>query len=185
MWSKVLRFRFATQVFSSSKEAVADISSGSSLAVGGFGNSGIPENLITATSDLGIKNLTLVTNNCGVEGYGLNIMLVRKQVKRVIASYVGDNEIFESGYINGELELEITPQGNLAERMRAGGAGIPAFFSATGYGTVVSEGNFPIKYKLGGKEPEILSQKKETRNIDGRNYVLESAIRTDFALVKA
>ena len=111
--------------------------------------------------------------------------VVRKQVKRVIASYVGDNEIFESGYINGELELEITPQGNLAERMRAGGAGIPAFFSATGYGTVVSEGNFPIKYKLGGKEPEILSQKKETRNIDGRNYVLESAIRTDFALVKA
>ena len=129
--------------------------------------------------------MTLVTNNCGVEGYGLHIMLLRKQVKRVIASYVGENEVFEKAYVGGELELEITPQGSLAERLRAGGAGIPAFFTATGYGTAVSEGNFPIKFKSGTAEPEIVSKPKETRNIDGRNYVLEPAIRTDFGLVKA
>lgn len=185
MWTKLLRSSFSSKVFKSSKEAVADIKSGSSIAVGGFGNCGVPENLIDATSDLGLKNLTLVSNNCGVEGYGLNIMLARKQVKRVVASYVGENANFESQYLSGELELEITPQGTLAEKMRAGGAGIPAFFTATGYGTVVSDGNFPIKFKPGTNDPEILSQKKETRSINGRNYVLENSIRTDFALVKA
>ena len=185
MWSKLLRCRFSTKVCKNAKEAVAEIPSGSSIAVGGFGNCGVPQSLIDAVSDLGIKDLSLVTNNCGVEGFGLHILLFRKQVKRVTASYVGENAIFEKAYMNGELELDITPQGNLAERMRAGGAGIPAFFTATGYGTVVSEGNFPIKYKLGGKEPEILSSPKETREINGRNYVLESAIKTDYAFVKA
>ncbi|OMJ85950.1 hypothetical protein SteCoe_12654 [Stentor coeruleus] len=185
MWTRLLRHGFSSKVYKSSKEAIADIFSGASLTVGGFGNCGVPENLIDAAADLNLKNLTLVTNNCGVEGYGLNVMLARRQVKRVIASYVGENENFEKQYLNGELELEITPQGTLAEKMRAGGAGIPAFFTATGFGTVVSEGQFPIKYKLGGKEPEILSPKKETRNIDGRDYVLENSVRTDFALVKA
>jgi 3-oxoacid CoA-transferase len=185
MWSKFLSRGFSSKVYNSAKEAVSDITSGSTIAVGGFGNSGIPENLINAASDLALKDLTLVSNNCGTEGYGLHIMLLRKQVKKVIASYVGENEIFERGYLNGEIELEITPQGNLAERLRAGGAGIPAFFTAAGYGTVVSEGNFPIKFKLGGKEPEILSTPKETRNIDGRDYVLQNAIKTDYALVKA
>lgn len=185
MWSKLIRCHFSSKVFKTAKEAVADIPSGASIAVGGFGNCGVPQALINATSDLGIKNLSLVTNNCGVEGFGLHIMLLRKQVKRVTASYVGENYIFEKDYIDGELELDITPQGNLAERMRAGGAGIPAFFTATGYGTVVSEGGFEIKYIPGTTKPEILSKAKETRTIDGRNYVLETAIKTDYALVKA
>jgi 3-oxoacid CoA-transferase len=185
MWSRLLTKRFSSKVFKSSKEAVSDIPSGSSIAVGGFGNCGVPENLIDAASDLNLSGLTLVSNNCGVEGYGLNIMLARRQVKRVIASYVGENANFESQYLSGQLELEITPQGTLAEKMRAGGAGIPAFFTATGFGTVVSDGNFPIKFKPGTNEPEILSRKKETRNINGRNYVLEDSIRTDYALVKA
>ena len=185
MWSRVLQKSFSSKVYKSSKAAVADIKSGSSLAVGGFGNCGVPENLIDAASDLNLSNLTLVSNNCGVEGYGLNVMLARRQVKRVIASYVGENPNFESQYLSGQLELEITPQGTLAEKMRAGGSGIPAFFTATGYGTVVSDGNFPIKFKPGTTEPEILSVKKETRSIGGRNYVLEDSIKTDYALVKA
>ncbi|OMJ77926.1 hypothetical protein SteCoe_22404 [Stentor coeruleus] len=185
MWSRISNRVFSSKVFKSSKDAVADIFSGSSIAVGGFGNCGIPENLIDETSDLDLENLTLVTNNCGIEGYGLNVLLARRQVKRLISSYVGENENFDKQYLSGDLELEIVPQGTLAEKMRAGGAGIPAFYTATGVGTIISEGEFPIKFKKGTNEPEFYSEKKETRNIDGRDYVLEKSIRTDFALVKA
>ena len=185
MWFCLLRRTFSTKVCKSAKEAVKDIPSGSSIAVGGFGNCGVPQSLIDAVSELGINDLSLFTNNCGVEGYGLNILLQRKQVKRVTASFVGQNELFEKAYLSGELEVDIIPQGNLAERMRAGGAGIPAFYTATGFGTIASEGNFPIKFKQGGKLPEILSSPKETREINGRHYVLESAIQTDYSFVKA
>lgn len=185
MWSRLISRVFSNKVYKSSKEVVADIYSGASIAVGGFGNCGVPENLIDATSDMDLENLTLVTNNCGVEGYGLNVMLARKQVKRIVASYVGENENFDKQYLSGELELEIIPQGTLAEKMRAGGAGIPAFYTATGVGTIVSEGDFPIKFKKGTNQPEIITLKKEIRNFGGRDYVLENSIRTNFALVKA
>ena len=177
--------RFSAKIFQSPHEAVKDIPSNCTLAVGGFGNSGVPENLIEQVSKLPIKGLKVVSNNCAVNGYGLDLLLQNRQIKRVVASYVGENELFEKQYLTGELELEITPQGTLAEKMRAGGAGIPAFFTATGYGTVISEGDFPIKYRDGGKAVDIYSEKKETREIDGRHYVLEKSIVADYAIVKA
>ncbi|QYR52723.1 CoA transferase subunit A [Lysobacter soyae] len=143
--------------------AVAD---GQTLAVGGFGLCGIPEALITALRDSGVKNLTAISNNAGVDGFGLGQLLETRQIKKMISSYVGENKEFERQYLGGELELEFNPQGTLAERLRAGGAGIPAFFTATGFGTVVAEG-------------------KETREIDGRWYVLETALKADVSLVKA
>lgn len=176
---------FAAKICTTVSEAVEGISSGSSLAVGGFGNSGVPENLIAAVADLNLNNLTLVSNNCAVDGYGLALLLARKQVKRVIASYVGENAFFESEYMSGNLELEITPQGTLAEKLRAGGAGIPAFFTPAGYGTQISDGGFPIKYKKNSKEVEIASEPREVREYHGKKYVLEKSITTDYALVKA
>jgi 3-oxoacid CoA-transferase len=176
---------FSAKLFASAAEAVADISSGSTLAVGGFGNSGVPEHLIEALSHKNVKDLTLVSNNCATEGYGLDLLLTKDMVRRVVASYVGENKNFEERYNTGRLELEITPQGTLAEKLRAGGAGIPAFFTPAGYGTVVSEGNFPIKFRPGTTEVEIASDPKETRDFEGKHYVLERSIRADYALVKA
>lgn len=146
--------------------AVADVPSGAKLIVGGFGLCGIPENLILALSERGVSSLTCVSNNCGVDDWGLGILLGKKMIRKMLSSYVGENAEFERQYLAGELELEFCPQGTLAERMRAGGAGIPAFYTPTGVGTVVAEG-------------------KETRVIDGREYVLERAITGDFALVAA
>jgi len=143
--------------------AVAD---GQTLAVGGFGLCGIPEALIAALRDTGAKDLTVISNNAGVDGFGLGQLLTTRQIRKMISSYVGENKEFERQYLAGELELEFNPQGTLAERLRAGGAGIPAFFTATGYGTVVAEG-------------------KETREFDGKHYVMETALRADIALVKA
>jgi 3-oxoacid CoA-transferase subunit A len=143
--------------------AVAD---GQTLAVGGFGLCGIPEALIAALRDTGVKELTVISNNAGVDGFGLGQLLETRQIKKMISSYVGENKEFERQFLAGELELEFNPQGTLAERLRAGGAGIPAFFTATGYGTVVAEG-------------------KETREFDGKHYVMETALRADVALVKA
>ena len=142
------------------------VSDGMTLAVGGFGLCGIPEALIAALRDSGVKNLTAISNNAGVDQFGLGLLLQTRQIRKMVSSYVGENKEFERQYLSGELELEFTPQGTLAEKLRAGGAGIPAFFTRTGYGTLVAEG-------------------KETRQFDGEWYVMERSLRADVALVKA
>lgn len=147
------------------QQALAGLEDGMTVIAGGFGLCGIPENLIAEIQRRGTRDLTLVSNNCGVDGFGLGLLLEQRQVRRVIASYVGENALFERQMLDGTLDVQLTPQGTLAEKMRAGGAGIPAFYTATGYGTPVAEG-------------------KETRQFDGRHYVLETAIRGDFAIVK-
>jgi len=173
------------KVYSTTEEAVADIPSGSKLLVGGFGLCGTPQALIQALQKQGAKDLTVVSNNAGVDEWGLGLLLQTKQIKRMISSYVGENKTFEAQYLSGELEVELTPQGTLAERIRAGGAGIPAFFTATAYGTVIHNGGFPIKYKPGSKDVEIAGGGREHRNIDGRDYILEPSITGDYALIKA
>lgn len=154
------------KVWNSFEGAVADIKDGDTLAVGGFGLCGIPEKSIAALVQRGTKDLTVVSNNCGVDDWGLGLLLANKQIKKMIASYVGENKIFEQQFLSGELEVELTPQGTLAERMRAGGAGIPGFYTATGVGTPIAEG-------------------KEVKVFDGKEYILEKGIVADFALVKA
>jgi 3-oxoacid CoA-transferase len=167
-------------------EAVRDIPDSAKLLVGGFGLCGIPENLITALVKLGTKDLTVVSNNAGVDNFGLGLLLKTHQIKRMISSYVGENAEFARQYLAGELEVELTPQGTLAERIRAGGAGIPAFYTPTGYGTWVHEGGCPIRYSRTEKGAvELLSHRREERNYDGNDYVLEEAIKGDFALIKA
>lgn len=148
------------------EEAVADIFDGAVIALGGFGLCGIPENCIAALVKKGVKNLTCISNNAGVDDFGIGLMLQNKQVKKMISSYVGENKLFEEMVLSGELELELTPQGTLAEKLRAGGAGIPAFFTATGYGTQIAEG-------------------KEIREFNGRHYILERSLFADFSIVKA
>jgi len=147
-------------------EALAGLTDNMTLMVGGFGLCGIPENLIIKMRDMGVKGLTCISNNAGVDDFGLGLLLQKKQIAKIFASYVGENALFESQMLSGELEVVLTPQGTLAEKIRAGGAGIPAFYTATGYGTPVADG-------------------KETREFDGRHYVLEPALTSDFALVKA
>jgi 3-oxoacid CoA-transferase/3-oxoacid CoA-transferase subunit A len=172
------------KVFSSALEAVKDIRDGATLLAGGFGLCGIPENSIAALRELGPKNLTVVSNNCGVDDFGLGVLLRNKQIAKMISSYVGENKEFERQYLSGELEVELCPQGTLAERLRAGGAGIPAFFTPTGAGTAVSDGGLPLRYASDGSVAK-LSSKKETREFNGKLHVLEPAITGDFALVKA
>lgn len=142
------------------------VTDGQTIAVGGFGLCGIPETLILALRDTGAKNLVVISNNAGVDGFGLGLLLETRQIRKMISSYVGENKEFERQYLSGELELEFNPQGTLAERLRAGGAGIPAFFTRTGFGTIVAEG-------------------KETRAFDGHHYVMETALKADVSLVKA
>jgi len=154
------------KVVANADAALEGVRDGMTLLVGGFGLCGIPENLIAALKRTGAKNLTCVSNNAGVDGFGLGMLLNSRQIRKMISSYVGENKEFERQFLSGELEVELNPQGTLAERLRAGGAGIPAFFTPTGVGTVVAE-------------------KKETREFDGRTYVMERAIKGDFALVKA
>ncbi len=154
------------KVYASAAEATADIPEGAVLMAGGFGLCGIPENLIRALRDRGVRGLTVISNNCGVDDFGLGLLLQRGQIKKMISSYVGENKTFERQYLSGELEVELCPQGTLAERIRAGGAGIPAFYTATGYGTPAADG-------------------KDTRWFDGRPYVLEKALRSDFTIIKA
>ncbi|QKY91133.1 CoA transferase subunit A [Acinetobacter sp. NEB 394] len=155
------------KVYSSANDALQDVvQDGQTLAVGGFGLCGIPENLITALKQTGVKNLTCISNNAGVDGFGLGLLLESKQIKKMIASYVGENKEFERQFLSGELEVELTPQGTLAEKLRAGGAGIPAFFTATGVGTIITEG-------------------KEEREFNGKPYILENSLTADIALVKA
>lgn len=172
------------KVFNNIDEVVSDIPDGAKLLVGGFGLCGIPENLISALLKKGTKQLTVVSNNAGVEDAGLGKLLKEHRIKRMIASYVGENPEFEKQYLSGQLEVELTPQGTLAERVRAGGAGIPAFYTPTSFGTIVQEGNVVVKYNEKG-DAEISGETRSTGQFDGRNYVLETAITGDFALVKA
>lgn len=154
-----------SKILTSFSEAVSDISDGSTLIVGGFGLSGIPEKAIQALKEKGTKNLTVVSNNCGVDDWGLGLLLANKQIKKMVSSYVGENKIFEQQFLSGELEVELTPQGTLAERIRAGGAGIPGFYTATGVGTPIAEG-------------------KEVKEFDGKTYLLERGIVGDFSSLK-
>ncbi|UTA46668.1 CoA transferase subunit A [Simiduia sp. 21SJ11W-1] len=154
------------KVVQSYEAAMAGLEDGMTIIAGGFGLCGIPENLIAQIKKAGVKDLTVVSNNCGVDGFGLGILLEDRQIKKMVSSYVGENALFEKQLLAGELEVELTPQGTLAEKMRAGGAGIPAFYTATGYGTPVGEG-------------------KEVREFNGRKYILEESITGDFAIVKA
>ena len=172
------------QFMDSADEAVADIQPGSKLLVGGFGLCGIPENLISALLKTSVTGLTVVSNNAGVDSFGLGLLLQQKQIKRMISSYVGENAEFERQYLQGELEVELTPQGTLAERIRAGGAGVPAFFTPTAFGTLVHEGGAPIKYNKDGTIA-IHSKPREERMFGGRNFIMEEAITGDFSLVKA
>ncbi len=159
--------RITGKLCSGADEALRDkVADNQVLAVGGFGLCGIPEVLITALRDSGVSGLTVISNNAGVDGFGLGLLLETRQIRKMISSYVGENKEFERQYLSGELELEFNPQGTLAERLRAGGAGIPAFYVRTGYGTIVAEG-------------------KETREFDGHHYVMETALRADVSLVKA
>lgn len=169
---------------SSCAEAVKDIPSGASIAVGGFGLNGIPHNLIQALLEQGATDLATVSNNCGVDAWGLGVLLDARRIKRTTGSYVGENKEFERQYLRGELEVELVPQGTLAERLRAGGCGIPAFYTLAGVGTQVAEGGLPWKYNGDGSIAKA-SPKKETRTFNGREYVLEEGIVCDFALVRA
>src|SRR6476660_8442196 len=155
------------KVMKSARDAVADIPSGATILAGGFGLCGIPENSIRALGELGVKDLTFVSNNCGVDDFGLGILLRNKQIRKMVSSYVGENKEFERQYLSGELEVELCPQGTLAERLRAGGAGVAAFFTPTGAGTAVSDGGLPLKYDSNGGVAKA-SPKKETREFDGR-----------------
>jgi 3-oxoacid CoA-transferase subunit A len=176
------------KVVASASEAVADIASGSTLSVGGFGLCGIPSVLIAALLESGVADLEAVSNNCGVDEWGLGMLLGAKRIRRMISSYVGENKEFARQYLAGELEVELTPQGTLAERMRAGGSGIPAFYTATGGGTQVAEGGLPWKYDADGNVI-VSSPPKDTRTFetpDGpKEFVLEEAIVADFGLVRA
>ena len=154
------------KVVDSYEAAMAGLQDNMTVIAGGFGLCGIPEGLIAQIKKMNTKGLTVVSNNCGIDGFGLGLLLQEKQIKKMVSSYVGENALFEQQLLNGELEVELTPQGTLAEKMRAGGAGIPAFYTATGFGTPVAEG-------------------KESRKFNGRDYILEESITGDFAIVKA
>ena len=172
------------KVVGSAAEAVADIPSGASLAVGGFGLCGIPQALIEALLETGVEDLRTVSNNCGVDEWGLGSLLRAKRISRTTGSYVGENKEFERQFLTGELEVELVPQGTLAERLRAGGAGIPAFYTPGGVGTQVALGGLPRRYSPDGTVA-VASEPKEVRQFGGTDYVLEEAIVCDFALVHA
>ncbi|CUU56299.1 succinyl-CoA--3-ketoacid-CoA transferase [Frankia sp. CcI49] len=172
------------KVVPSAALAVADVPDGASLAVGGFGLCGIPSGLIRALLDAGPKDLETVSNNCGVDDWGLGLLLRAGRIRRTTGSYVGENKEFERQFLAGELEVELVPQGTLAERLRAGGAGIPAFYTPAGVGTQVADGGLPWLYD-GSGGVAVASPPKETREFDGRSYVLERGIVCDFAFVHA
>jgi 3-oxoacid CoA-transferase subunit A len=172
------------KLVSSAAEAVKDIPDGAVLMSGGFGLCGNPENLIKALHDRGTKGLTIISNNCGTTEHGLGVLLQAGQVKKMVSSYVGENKEFERRYLGGELEVELNPQGTLAERIRAGGAGIPAFFTPTGVGTQVEKGGLPQHYDADGNVVKA-SEPKETREFDGRTYLMETALTADYTIVRA
>ncbi|MFD9125138.1 CoA transferase subunit A [Kitasatospora sp. NPDC059571] len=172
------------KVVESAAQAVADVPHGATLAVGGFGLCGIPSTLIAALAEAGTSDLAVVSNNCGVDDWGLGLLLRAGRITRMTSSYVGENKEFARQYLTGELEVELTPQGTLAERLRAGGAGIPAFFTPAGVGTLVEEGGLPWRYAPDGSVA-VGSPAKEVREFGGRRFLLEEAITADFALVRA
>ncbi|MGW7522614.1 CoA transferase subunit A [Streptomyces sp. NPDC054783] len=172
------------KVMATAAEALADVTDGRSFAVGGFGLSGVPEVLIGALYESGAGGLAVVSNNCGVDGRGLGILLAAGRINRVTGSYIGENKEFARQYLAGELEVELTPQGTLAERLRAGGAGIPAFYTPAGVGTQVAEGGLPWRYAADGSVA-VASPPKEVRTFGGVDHILEHAITTDYALVRA
>ncbi|MFB7499296.1 CoA transferase subunit A [Streptomyces sp. NPDC056161] len=172
------------KVVATALEAVADVPDGASLAVGGFGLSGVPNVLIEALHERGVSGLAVVSNNCGAMESGLAVLLAAGRIARVTGSYIGANKEFARQYLAGELEVELIPQGTLAERLRAGGSGIPAFYTPAGVGTQVAEGGLPWRYD-GSGGVAVASPAKEVRDFDGAEYVLERGIRTDFALVRA
>lgn len=169
---------------STPEEAVADLTEGASVAVGGFGLVGIPSVLIAAVRSLGVGDLTIISNNCGTDGFGLGTLLEDRRVSRTIGSYIGSNRIYAQQYLSGDLSVEFTPQGTLAERMRAGGAGIPAFYTKAGVGTELATGGLPVRYNADGSVAEY-SRPKETRSFHGEDYILEEAIVADIGLVHA
>ena len=185
MLTKLIARKFSSKIYPSAAAAISDIKDGDKLLVGGFGLVGIPSNLIHALNKKGTKNHTVVSNNCGVDDWGLGVMLNSKQIKKMMSSYVGENKEFERQYLSGELELELIPQGTLAEKLRAGGAGIPGFYTRTGHGTILQNGGFPIKYKSDGKTVEISQDPKEVKTFNGKEYLLEESITGDFALIRA
>jgi 3-oxoacid CoA-transferase subunit A len=172
------------KTYESPQAAVDDIGDGASLAVGGFGLCGNPMQLISAIHDLGVSGLSVVSNNCGVDDWGLGVLLADKRIAKMTSSYVGENKEFARQFLTGELEVELTPQGTLAEKLRAGGCGIAAFFTLAGVGTQVAEGGLPQMYNPDGSVAKA-SEPKETREINGTTYVLEESITTDFGLVHA
>ena len=172
------------KIVASAREAVADIPAGATLSVGGFGLCGVPIALIDALLEQGADNLTTISNNCGVDDQALGILLYAGRITKTISSFVGGNKELARLYLTGELEVELTPQGSLAERLRAGGSGIPAFYTPTGVGTLVAEGGIPVRYDAEGNVVKT-SEPKEVRVFDGRQYVLETALTADFGLVRA
>ncbi|WP_032380086.1 CoA transferase subunit A [Rhodococcoides fascians] len=172
------------KTYASAADAVADIGRGATIAVGGFGLCGIPDALIEAIANTDADELEVFSNNCGVDGYGLGILLAAGRIRRVTASYVGENKEFARQYLAGELEVELTPQGTLAERLRAGGNGVPAFFTPAGVGSPIADGGMPWRYNADGSV-SIASPPKETRVFGDKRYVLEESINADFALVHA
>lgn len=174
----------AGKVFTDADEAVADVFDGATVMAGGFGLCGIPENLIDALARTGATGLTAVSNNAGVDGLGLGKLLESRQIAKMISSYVGENKLFETQFLTGLLEVELVPQGTFAERIRAGGAGIPAFYTPTGFGTQIADGGLPMMHDENGAVVKT-SDPRETRMFGDRHFVLEEAITADFALVKA
>jgi 3-oxoacid CoA-transferase subunit A len=172
------------KVVATTREAVADIASGATLAVGGFGLCGVPIQLIDALLQQGADDLVTISNNCGVDDQALGVLLYAGRIRKTISSFVGGNKELARLYLTGELEVELTPQGTLAERLRAGGAGIPAFYTPTGVGTMVAEGGIPVRYDAEGNVVKT-SEPKEVRVFDGTQYVLETALTADFGLVRA
>ena len=172
------------KTFASTADAVADIPDGASLAVGGFGLAGVPFRLLEALLEQGADSLEVVSNNCGTDGEGLGLLLEKHRIRRAICSYVGENKEFARQYLAGEVEVELTPQGTLAEKLRAGGAGIPAFFTPAGVGTPISEGGLPWRYNADGTVARE-SPPKEVREFDGKPHVLEESLKADYGLVHA
>jgi 3-oxoacid CoA-transferase subunit A len=172
------------KVMVSAAQAVADVPDGAVLAVGGFGLCGVPYALIDALLEQGTRDLTTISNNCGVDDQALGVLLYAGRIRKTISSFVGGSKEVARRYLGGELEVELTPQGTLAERLRAGGTGIPAFYTPTGVGTMVAEGGIPIRYDAEGNVV-VTSEPKETRRFGDRDYVLETALTADFALVRA
>jgi 3-oxoacid CoA-transferase len=173
-----------SKIYKSARDALHDVKDGDSISMGGFGIVGIPENGVFALIDLGVKDISIISNVAGISDYGIGLLLQKGQVKRMNASYVGENPVFERQYLNGEIELNLIPQGTLAERCRSGSNGIGAIFVKAGVGTLVETGGFPIKLGEGGKSIAKVSKPKEKRIFDGQEYLLEEAIKSDYAMIR-